>query len=181
VTSERALDPGPWRKTPAWRAGAFLVGLAVLLLLADWLLGDLVEIGFGRFIVSALVLGVALSAPYGWAAARGQAPEPPRDLEWIPQAHVEGEKGATYVIVSPPAEARRRGLARSPRPKELGPVAWVLYTVFWRWPVLTGDWLLSGLWRLLSRVVGFNGGPQLPGGAEIDRPEGLAPPDEERF
>jgi hypothetical protein len=181
VSPERALEPGPWRKTPAWRAGAFLVGLAILLLLLDWLSGGFVDIGFGRFVVSALLLGLALSGPYGWAASHGRAPESPREDAWIPQAHVEGERGATYVIVSPPAESRRRGLSRSPRPKELTPGWWALYNIFWRWPVMTGDYLLSGLWSLLARVWGFNGGPRLRDPAQVDRPEGISPPDEERF
>lgn len=179
MSSGHALDPGPWRKTPVWRAGAFLVGVAVLLLLVDWLAGSFFDIGFGRFVVSALVLGFALSWPYGWAASHGRAPERPREDEWLPQAHVEGDKGATYVIVSPPADARRRGLSRSPRPRELSPGWWALYNIFWRWPVMTGDYLLSGLWRMLGRLWGFNGGPKMRDAGQFE--ERMAPPDEDVF
>jgi hypothetical protein len=179
VSRERPLQPGPWLKTPGWRGGSFLVGLVLLAILVDWITGDLVDFGLGRPLL-VLLLGFAMSVPYGWAWVHGRAPEPPKPPDILPQAHVEGERGSTYVIVAPTA---RPGLGRMVRARELSPFWWLLYTIFWRWPLLAGDAVLVAVWRGITRIFGFNGGPRLrdyrPG--QIDSPESVPPPDQDTF
>lgn len=179
MTRERTLHPGPWLKTPGWRGGSFLVGLTLLALLVDWITGDAVDLGLGRPL-AVMVLGFLMSVPYGWAWVHGRAPLPPKPPDVLPQAHVEGERGSTYVIVSPTA---RTGLGRSVRARELGPLGWLLYTVFWRWPLTVGDAVLSVAWTGITRVFGFNGGPRMRDSAptQVDRPESFAPPDRDTF
>jgi hypothetical protein len=179
VTPERTLQPGPWLKTPGWRGGSFLVGMTLLLLLVDWITGDAVDLGLARPL-AVLVLGFLMSVPYGWAWVHGRAPLPPKDPDVLPQAHIEGERGSTYVIVAPTA---RTGLGRGIRARELTPFWWLLYTVFWRWPLLVGDAALSVAWRGLTRLFGFNGGPRLRDYApnQVDRPESFSPPDRDTF
>lgn len=181
---ERVLLLGPWLKTPGWRAGAWLVGIAVLLAVLDWAAGDLINLTLGRVWTAALIGGFALSAPYGIAWVKGRAPEPPKPPNLLPQATVQGDRGHTYVIVGP--NTARPGLGRSVRARELGPISWAIYTVLWRWPLMTGDAILVGFWRVVTRVFGFNGGPQARGFDaaqvdEIDYSEDLPPPDRQSF
>jgi hypothetical protein len=115
----------------------------------------------------------------------GKAPLPPEPAVLVPQAAVQGgENGNTYVLVGPNDALTRPGLAR--RARRLGPVAWFFYTVFWRWPLLIGDAVLTVIWRGIIRVAGVNGGPRLQDLSprqleEVDYPEDLRPPDRERF
>lgn len=181
MSSERAPQPGPWRKTPVWRGGAFLVGLAILLQFAVWITGGFLDLGLGR--LSLLVLaGFLLSIPYGWAASHGRAPERPAvEAELAAQAVVKGENGATYIIVGDHAGRRaERGLMRRARVRELSPGWWAIYTLFWRWPLLTGDYALSYLWMLLGRIWGFSASPQISTG-QIESAENLTPPDQDTF
>ncbi|HSJ73676.1 MAG TPA: hypothetical protein VK904_05115 [Miltoncostaeaceae bacterium] len=159
MSDGRTLQPGPWRKTPGWRAGAFLIGITLLLWFLDWLTGDLVDVGWWRpFAV--FVLGLLFSVPYGWAWVKGHAPPPPPAAVLVPQATVQGgEQGSTYVIVGPTGAASRPGLGR--RARDLGPLAWFLYTVLWRWPLMVGDAVLTILWRGMTRIFGFQGGPSI--------------------
>lgn len=160
MSDGRVLQPGPWRKTPGWRAGSWLIGFTLLLLFLDWLTGDLVDVGWWRP-VGLLLLGLLLSVPYGWAWVKGRAPLPPvAAAALVPQAAVQtGESGNTYVLVGPTAAAARPGLGRKAR--DLGPVSWFFYTLLWRWPLLAGDAVLTVVWRGLTRIFGFNGGPSL--------------------
>lgn len=184
MSDERTLQPGPWRKTPGWRAGAFLIGIVLLLWFLDWLTGDLVDVGWWKPL-AVVVLGILLSVPYGWAWVKGRAPLPPKPVALVPQAAVQtGESGSTYVLVNPPGGPSRPGLGRKTR--DLGPVAWFLYTVFWRWPVMVGDAALTLFWRGMTRIFGFNGGPSMETFdrsqmEQIDYPDDHPPPGSRTF
>jgi hypothetical protein len=70
--------------------------------------------------------------------------------------------------------------------RDLGAVGWFFYTVFWRWPVVIGDAVLTLIWRGITRIFGFNGGPRIqrydPRNLEdVDRPQDLPRPDQEGF
>jgi len=184
VSDERTLQPGPWRKTPGWRAGAWLIGVILLLWFLDWLTGDLVDVGWWRpFLI--VILGLLFSVPYGWAWVKGRAPLPPAPAAIVPQAAVQtGEQGSTYVIVGPSGGAERRGLWR--RASDLGPLSWFLYTIIWRWPLMVGDAVLTMFWRGMTRVFGFNGGPSIdrfdPIEMErIESPDDRPPPGDRLF
>jgi hypothetical protein len=156
--------------------------LTLLVLFVAWILGDAFDVGFWRpFAV--MLLGFLMSVPYGWAWVKGRAPDPPKPSVLVPQAAVHGERGSTYVLVGPNA-LPRFGLAR--KASELGPVAWFLYTLFWRWPLMVGDAVLTLVWRGIIRLFGFNGGPRVGEVTsaemhEIDYPQDLPPPDRETF
>ena len=180
MNPERALQPGPWLKTPGWRGGSFLLGLTVLVMFVNWILGDLFDVGWWGRPLLVILLGFLLSIPYGWAWVQGNAPLPPKPAVLVPQAAVQGDdRGNTYVLVGAEAGGRR-GLGR--RARDLGALGWFLYTIFWRWPVLVGDAILTVFWRGLTRLFGFNGGPHRDHTlGQIDYPEDLPPPDRERF
>ena len=184
MSDERTLQPGPWLKTPGWRAGAWLIGVTLFLWFLDWLTGDLVDVGWWRpFLIS--ILGLLFSVPYGWAWVKGRAPLPPPPAVIVPQAAVQtGEQGSTYVIVGPNGGAGRRGLGR--RARDLGPVSWFLYTILWRWPLMVGDAVLTMFWRGMTRIFGFNGGPSIdsfdPADLErIEAPDDRPPPGDRLF
>ncbi len=183
MNPERTLQPGPWLKTPGWRGGAFLIGLTVLVLFVNWILGDAFDVGWSRAAL-VVILGFLLSVPYGWAWAHGRAPLPPKPAVVVPQAAVQtGEHGNTYVVVGPDT-GTRRGLGR--RSRDLGAIGWFFYTVFWRWPLLIGDAVLTVVWRGIARLLGINGGPRVQDLSprqmgEADYPDELPPPDRERF
>lgn len=161
-----------------------MIGFAVLMLVVDWAFGSRLEIGFGRAFWLLVVGGLTLSVPYGLAWLRGElpAPRPSGASSLAVPAHVEGENGHTYVIVNPAQPSGGGGgMKKAVRAKELGPGWYALYTVFWRWPVLAGDALLSGLWSLLGRVFGRSSGPRSTGIGEIDHPEQHPPPDRSTF
>jgi hypothetical protein len=184
VNRERVLVPGPWLKTAGWRGGSWLVGLMVLLIFLDLITGDLVDIGWRRPTLL-MFLGFLMSVPYGWAWVKGRAPLPPKPAVLVPQAAIQGhgESGSTYVFVGPTGGARP-GLGR--RTRDLGPIAWFLYTVFWRWPLLVGDAILTVVWRGIDKVFGFNGGPRASDfdPSQVDEfanPERLKQPDRDTF
>ncbi|HEX2502641.1 MAG TPA: hypothetical protein VHK00_01770 [Miltoncostaeaceae bacterium] len=184
MNPERTLQPGPWLKTPGWRGGAFLIGLTVLVLFADWITGDLFDVGWWGRPTLVVILGFLLSVPYGWAWMHGKAPLPPTPAVLVPQAAVQGdERGNTYVLVGPDRAVTRPGLGR--RSRDLGAIGWLFYTVFWRWPLVIGDAVLTVVWRGIVRVFGANGGPRVEDVSarqqEVDYPEDLSPPDRERF
>jgi hypothetical protein len=185
VSDGRTLQPGPWLKTPGWRAGSWLIGVTLFLWFLDWLTGDFVDVGWWRpFLI--LFLGVLLSVPYGWAWVKGRAPLPPKPALLVPQAAIQQdeERGNTYVLVGPTAATWRQGLAR--RAADLGPLSWFLYTILWRWPLLTGDAVLTVLWRGMTRVFGFNGGPSIESfdpieADQVEDPEDRPPPGSRTF
>ena len=182
MRDERTLQPGPWLKSPAWRAGAFLLGFAFLLIIIDWVLGGFVDIGVGRFLFVLVVGGIALSAPFGLGIGRRPAP-PARPPDLVPQARVQGESGSTYVIVAPaeapPAPAPHAAGPRS-RVREFSPGWWALYSIFWRFPVFMGDYALVGLWRLVGHVRGTR--TERPVRTlDFDRADALPQPDRDTF
>jgi hypothetical protein len=184
VSDPRTLPPGPWLKTPGWRAGAWLIGVTLMLWLVDWLTGDLVDVGWWRPLLIA-ILGLLFSVPYGWAWVKGRAPLPPKPAALVPQAAVQtGEQGNTYVLVGQGARPSRPGLGR--KAGELGPVSWFLYTVLWRWPLMVGDAVLTAFWRGMTRIFGFNGGPNIQSFDpsqidQVDYPEDRPPPGSRSF
>lgn len=184
MTDARTLQPGPWRKSPAWRGGAFLLGIAALLIIVDWLLGSFLDIGIERILLTLVVAGVALSAPYGLGIGR-RAPERRPVPELIPQARVQqGEAGSTYVIVGsvdPPAPpAAAPGGPHTRRELELTAGWYALYAVFWRLPVTMGDYALTGLWRLVAHVRGTR--HERPArDLNFDSPDSLPRPDRDTF
>lgn len=178
MSSERTLPPGPWLKTPGWRAGAWLIGLVLLVWFVGWLLGDSFDPGTWKPL-AVLALGVLLSVPYGWAWVKGRAPEPPPPPAIVPQATVRGDGRSTYVLVNPAPTKARYWLGR--KAGDLGPLSWLLYTLFWRWPLMVGDAVLTVIWRGMTRLFGFNGGPSMQSFDTssidtIDYPEDLPPP-----
>lgn len=181
MSEPRPLDPGPWHKSPAWRGGAFLIGLAGLLIIVDWVLGGLIDIRGGSLLLVLLLAGVALSAPFGLGLWRRPEPER-RPVELVPQARVEtGEAGSTYVIVAPvePPPARAP-LGPRTRVRELSGGWYVLYSVFWRLPVMMGDYALTGLWRLVAHIRGTRA--ERPArDLKLEGPDALPRPDRETF
>jgi hypothetical protein len=181
VSEPRPLDPGPWHKSPAWRGGAFLVGLAGLLIIVDWVLGGLVDIGVGSVLLVLVLAGVALSAPFGLGLWRRPEPER-RPAELVPQARVDaGEAGSTYVIVAPvePAPAPAPPGPRT-RVRELSGGWYILYSVFWRLPVLMGDYALTGLWRLVAHIRGTRS-ERRTSDLHLEGPDAMRRPDRETF
>jgi hypothetical protein len=184
VNEGRTLQPGPWLKTPGWRAGAWLIGVTLILWFLDWLTGDLVDVGWWRPLLI-FVLGLLFSVPYGWAWVKGRAPLPPKPVAVVPQAAVQtGEQGNTYVIVGPTGGPGRPGLRR--RAGDLGPISWFLYTILWRWPLMIGDAVLTVFWRWMTRIFGFNGGPSIEAfdaveADQVDYPEDRPPPGSRSF
>jgi hypothetical protein len=182
--SEGTLQPGPWLKTSGWRGGSFLIGLTLMVLFADWLLGSRFDVGWSRPVL-VMLLGFLFSIPYGRAWAKGNAPLPPKPAVLVPQAAVQqGEGGSTYVVVGPTGGPRGPWLRRQVR--DLGALGWFFYTIFWRWPVLIGDAVLTLIWRGITRLLGFNGGSRIQRYDlrtldDVDRPQDLPPPDQERF
>jgi hypothetical protein len=166
MTRGGGLRPGPARKTSAWRGGAFAVG-AVLMLWALALITDgaISLIGL-RGSILGLLVGLALSVPYGRAWLAGRAPEarPPGDV-LVPAAEVHPEGGATYIVL---AEGRRRPGVRA---KELTPGWYLLYSVFWRAPTYLGDYALSGIWTAVAAATGRESAPRRPDDVEPDLPE----------
>jgi hypothetical protein len=187
VIDERTLKPGPWHKSPAWRGGAFLLGFAFLLIILDWVLGSFIHLGVGRFLIVLIVGGIVLSAPAGLGVGKRSASSriaPPAPRDWVPQARVQGEAGATYVIVAPPeapAEAPDPDvLGPRKKAKDLTPGWWALYTLLWRLPVLMGDYGLTGLWLMVQRVRGTR--MERPARKlDFDDPTSLPQPDRETF
>jgi hypothetical protein len=185
VIDERTLRPGPWHKSPAWRGGAFLLGFALLLIILDWVLGGFLHLGIGRFLIVFVVAAIALSAPSGLGLGKRPAPRPaPAPRDWVPQARVQGEAGATYVIVAPPDAPVEPAapVVLGPRSKvrELTPGWWALYTLFWRLPVTMGDYGLTGLWLMVQRVRGTR--MERPARKlDFDDPTSLPQPDRETF
>jgi hypothetical protein len=155
VSGPGPLRPGPALKTPAWRGGSLALGVIGLLWIADVLTGGFVSLlGFGSTALL-LLLGLALSIPYGRAWLAGDPPTPRRPGDYVPVGEVRAEGGATLVVVT---DGRRRNGVRS---RELTPGWYVLYVLFWRAPMALGDYVLCGLWTLLGAAMGRDRRPRL--------------------
>jgi hypothetical protein len=94
---------------------------------------------------------------------------------------LDGVPGATYLVMGTPDSPRPAGVSKAVKPKELGPGWYAAYTVLWRWPVIAGDALLSGLWSLAGLAWSAPAGPRSTGIDNIDRPDSHAAPDRHTF
>jgi hypothetical protein len=148
VNGGRALPSGPGRKSAIWRGASLLVGWAVfLLVILGWILSPWVDIpGLGRIVLILIGLGILLSIPYGLAWLRGDAHEAsdlPRQV--LPEVHNTG--GGTTVVVVPQTSG-----FRGPRIRELGVFAYLCWAIFYRGPLVVGDFLLTALWNLIGAI-----------------------------
>jgi hypothetical protein len=122
-----------------------LVGWALILLIIRWALGGFLTTS-GTLLVVMLIVGLLLSVPFALDVLRGREEPPPSPQPVYGEVHgVPHAPNSTYIVVSPPP--RRQAF----RVLEFGPIAFFFYTIFWRAPLGLGDWVLSGLWRLLAR------------------------------
>jgi hypothetical protein len=118
------IGHGPAAKSPLWRVGCWLIGLAAIavgLRFVFWILGGSApfQLLISGWVVMLLVIGFLMTVPFGLARMRGAAPyEPPRDA---------------FVIV----------------PQKLSTVLWVM--IFWRSLMSVGDELMTRLWNLATR------------------------------
>lgn len=141
-----------------------LVGWALILLIIRWVLGGFLTTP-GTLIVLMLIVGLLLSVPFALDVLRGpERPAPPSEPVYGEVHGVPHAPNSTYIVVSPPP--KRQAF----RVLEFGPISFFLYTIFWRAPLGLGDWVLSGLWRLLVR---FRGEERIvfPPGGDGDRSE----------
>jgi hypothetical protein len=168
------LKPGPARKSQAWRAGALFLGWAVILILIA-VLPFPFEFSVGWLVVALALGGLALSIPFGLSWLRGEEPaELPRDPVPVRVTDVPtGQPGATYVVVA-------SSLPRALRYKELHPFWYFLGAIFWRGPMALGDWLLTGLWNLIARVLNRTDDSYRPGGLSSELTQQEHPTEESR-
>jgi hypothetical protein len=148
VTPGKALRSGPARKSPIWRGASLLIGWGLLLfVLFGWILSPWVDVpGLTRIVLILIGLGILLSIPYGLSWLRGDADESgdlPRPA--LPEVHTTGE--GTTVVVMPPVTS-----LRGPRIRELGVFAYLSWAIFYRAPLVVGDFLLTGLWNLIGAI-----------------------------
>lgn len=184
MSGRRHLPPGPGDKSAAWRGGAFMLGAAVLALLVDWVSGAFIEIGFSRAIILLIIAGLTVSAPYGIGWARGEHGNDEKSAP-SPTQRVEGPAGSTYVIVHDPGGGKKGApaptVSRAVKARELGPAWYAAYTIFWRWPVLAGDAILSGIWSLVGRFVGTSPPPRADDLHTVDYSNDPPRPDRSSF
>jgi hypothetical protein len=180
MSGGRRLAPGPSSKSAAWRGGSFMLGLAVLALAVDWIAGSLLDVGFGRMTGLLILGGLTISAPYGLGWLRGEHDVVEPDAP-VPLQRLDGTPGATYLVVNPADAPRATGVSKAVKPKELGPGWYAAYTVLWRWPVIAGDAMLSGLWSLAGVAWSPTGGGRSTAIDEIDSPESHPAPDRHTF
>jgi hypothetical protein len=157
-----------------------MLGVAVLALAVDWIAGDAVDIGFGRLTALLILGGLTISAPYGIGWLRGEHREPAAD-EPLPVQRVDGTPGATYLVLNHADAQRPAGVSKAVKPKELGPGWYAAYTLLWRWPVIAGDAVLSGLWSLAGLVWSAPDPARSTAIGEIDRAESHPSPDRSTF
>lgn len=144
------MPSGPQRKSVLWRAGAFFLGVALLVELAGLVVGAL-ALNPWTFILLVLI-GFALSTHYGVPWLRGEEPPGKAEPKRLETVHVTGGgPGATYVLVQPQAGA---GGSKAPKVREIGPFWYVLWVVFWKAPLFTGDMVLSQVYQLIARTTG---------------------------
>jgi hypothetical protein len=118
------IGRGPATKSPLWRVGCWLIGLAAVavgLRFVLWLLGGGApfQLLLSGWVIALLLIGFLMTVPYGLSRMRGAEPyEPPRDA---------------FVIV----------------PQKLSTVLWVM--IFWRSLLSVGDELMTRLWNQVTR------------------------------
>jgi hypothetical protein len=142
---------GPNKKSGAWRVGAFAIGLGFVLKLMDWFLGDWFSFSWG-FVLILIAVGLALSAPWGFAWAAGKVPATPAKPEPIVPTEVKGESGSTYVIVQPPQPKSAAG--QVPRWRPQGGLWGLVFFIVYDIPIAIGDTLLTGFWAVVGRMRG---------------------------
>ena len=118
------IGRGPATKSPLWRVGCWLIGLAavaVCLRCALWLLGGSApfELLVSSWLILLLVVGFLMTVPYGLTRLRGSEQyTPPRDA---------------FVIV----------------PQKLSTVLWVM--ILWRSLLSVGDEVMTRFWNAVIR------------------------------
>jgi hypothetical protein len=118
------IGPGPAAKTPLWRIGSWLIGLACVavgLRFVVWLLGGPApfELLISTWLIVCVLVGALMTVPYGLARVRGaEQYEPPRDA---------------LVLL----------------PLRLSTVIFVM--IFWRSLMSIGDAVATSLWNFFGR------------------------------
>lgn len=118
------IGRGPAAKSPLWRVGCWLIGLAAIavgLRFVLWMLGGSApfQLMISGWVLALVVVGFLMTVPYGLSRMRGaEQYEPPRDA---------------FVIV----------------PQKLSTVLWVM--IFWRSLMSVGDELMTRLWNAATR------------------------------
>lgn len=118
------IGRGPATKSPLWRVGCWLIGLAAVavgLRFVLWILGGSApfQLMISGWVLMLVVVGFLMTVPYGLSRLRGaESYEPPRDA---------------FVIV----------------PQKLSTVLWVM--IFWRSLLSVGDELMTRLWNVATR------------------------------
>jgi hypothetical protein len=118
------IGRGPATKSPLWRVGCWLIGLAAVavgLRCILWLLGGAApfQLMVSGWVLMLVIVGFLMTVPYGLSRLRGAEPySPPRDA---------------FVIV----------------PQKLSTVLWVM--IFWRSLLSVGDELMTRVWNAATR------------------------------
>ncbi|HET6172643.1 MAG TPA: hypothetical protein VFD90_08560 [Gaiellales bacterium] len=118
------IGRGPATKSPLWRVGCWLIGLAgvaVGLRCALWVLGGSApfQLLVSSWLILLLLAGSLMTVPYGLSRLRGaEEYEPPRDA---------------FVIVA----------------QKLSTVLWVM--IFWRSLLSVGDEVMTRIWNAVIR------------------------------
>ena len=118
------IGRGPATKSPLWRVGCWLIGLAavaVCLRVALWVLGgsEPFQLLVSGWLILLLGAGFLMTVPYGLSRLRGSEQyTPPRDA---------------FVIV----------------PQKLSTVLWVM--LFWRSLLSVGDEVMTRVWNFATR------------------------------
>jgi hypothetical protein len=154
------IGRGPAAKSPLWRVGCWLIGLAAVavgLRSVFWILGGSApfELLISGWVLMLVLVGFLMTVPFGLARLRGAEPyEPPRDA---------------FVIV----------------PQKLSTALWVM--VLWRSLMSVGDELMTRLWNQATRrwhAAHAAPPPQVPLDIaiqhKVDNDEGWWPRDPER-
>jgi hypothetical protein len=155
MSAATRMPSGPQRKSAVWRAGAWFLGAALLLELAGTLfgMGFVAPVWFAVFVI----LGVTLSTHYGVPWLRNEEPPGRSEPKRMESVHVSGGgPGATYVLVHDPSArgGAGGGPGKAPKVKELSPFWYVLWVVFWKAPLFTGDMVLSLVYQAIARASG---------------------------
>ena len=118
------IGRGPATKSPLWRVGCWLIGLAavaVCLRCVLWVLGGSApfQLLVSTWLILLLVAGFLMTVPYGLSRLRGaEQYEPPRDA---------------FIIV----------------PQKLSTVLWVM--ILWRSLLSVGDEVMTRVWNAVIR------------------------------
>ena len=118
------IGRGPATKSPLWRVGCWLIGLAAVavgLRFVLWVLGGSApfELLVSGWLLTLLVIGCLMTVPYGLSRLRGAEPyAPPRDA---------------FVVI----------------PQKLSTVLWVM--ILWRSLLSVGDEVMTRIWNVAIR------------------------------